>query len=262
MLRYLDPYTLRARLAPAVIAAAPAFAFIAFLISWSHFSVSNVIATIGLTVLLFALSDFARSRGRRIEPAIFQDLGGKPSITMLRFADASFDRPSKARYVSFIAAKLSESPLTEEEERRDPAAADAFYERCGAWLRENTRHAKKFSILFNENVAYGYRRNLFALKWPALALNLAVVLICIWAIVGGGPFAGLQAVQNRILVVLAVALIHAMYIGFAVNRSGVGEAAKSYGRQLILSCESFLAKEKVPSGKLKSPPRKGKQGTV
>jgi hypothetical protein len=65
MLKYLDSYTLRARLAPAIIAAAPAFAFVALLISWSRFSVSNAIATLGLTVLLFALSDFARSRGKR-----------------------------------------------------------------------------------------------------------------------------------------------------------------------------------------------------
>src|SRR2546430_104923 len=100
MFKYLDPYTLRARLAPAVIAAAPAFAFVALLISWNRFSVSNTIATIGLAVLLFALSDFARSRGKRIEPAIFQWLGGKPSATMLRFADSNFDRPSKARYLA------------------------------------------------------------------------------------------------------------------------------------------------------------------
>jgi hypothetical protein len=33
MFKYLDPYTLRARLAPATIAAAPAFAFVALLIS-------------------------------------------------------------------------------------------------------------------------------------------------------------------------------------------------------------------------------------
>jgi hypothetical protein len=258
MFKYLDAYTLRARLAPAVIAAAPAFALVALLISWSTFSMSNAIATIALTVLLFASSDFARGRGKRIESTIFRSLGGKPSITMLRFSDGTFDRQSKARYLAFITGKLSEPTPTEEDERRDPEGADALYERCGAWLRENTRNAKKFSILFNENVSYGYRRNLLALKWPALALNLAVVLLCAWTIFGGGPFAAFGASKSRIAVVFVVAAIHALYIGLAVNQRGVGEAAKSYARQLILSCESFLGKEKPMVAK----PKKARRGSA
>jgi hypothetical protein len=63
-------------------------------------------------------------------------------------------------------------------EQNDPAAAKSFYERTGTWLRENTRDTKKFPILFNELVTYGFRRNLLGVKWPALALNLVVVLIC------------------------------------------------------------------------------------
>ena len=106
---------------------------------------SNAIATIGLTVLLFALSDFARGRGKRIEPAIFQSLGGKPSVTMMRFTGETFDPTAKARYLGFLAGKISATAPTLEDERRDPAAADAFYERCGTWLRENTRDAKRFS---------------------------------------------------------------------------------------------------------------------
>jgi hypothetical protein len=243
--KYLDAYTLRARLSPAVIAAAPAFAFIVLLISWSTLSLSNAIATLGLAVLVFALSDFARARGRRIEPAVFQSLGGKPSVTMLRHADNSFDPPSKVRYLAFVGAKISEKPPTEEEEQRDPAAADAFYERCGTWLRENTRNAKKFPILFNENVTYGFRRNLFALKWPALGLNLLIVLLSLYAIWGGPPFAAFGDLTSRVVLVLAVAVIHALYIGLVVNRRGVGEAARSYARQLILSCESFLGTEKA-----------------
>lgn len=37
---------------------------------------------------------------------------------------------------------------------------------------------KKFSILFNEFATYGFRRNLFGVKWPALLLNATVVFIC------------------------------------------------------------------------------------
>ena len=45
MFRFVDAYTLRARLVPAAIAAAPALAAIALLISWNKIALSNMIAT-------------------------------------------------------------------------------------------------------------------------------------------------------------------------------------------------------------------------
>jgi hypothetical protein len=77
---------------------------------------------------------------------------------------------------------LARTAPTASEEEENQADADAFYEQAGIWLRENTRDPKRFSILFNENITYSYRRNLLGLKWIALGLNLAVAVIC------GGPF--------------------------------------------------------------------------
>jgi hypothetical protein len=244
--KYLDPYTLRARLSPAIIAAAPAFAAIALLISWTQFSLSNTIATAGLVALLFALADIARRRGKKIEPQIFAELGGMPSISMLRHRDTrTFDPASRARYVAFLARKINETAPTEAEEKTDTGAADAFYARCGYWLRENTRNTKKFNILFNENVTYGFRRNLLGLKWSALALNLFVVILSAWVLYRGSvPFQDIQHVEGRVVIVFVVAVLHALYIGFGVSKNAIGEAAKSYGRQLILSCETLMSKAK------------------
>jgi hypothetical protein len=109
MFKYLDPYTVRARLPPAIIAAAPAFAAVTLLISWTQFSLSNTIATAGLIALLFALADIARHKGKKIEPEIFADLGGMPSVTMLRHSDTeTFDAATKARYADFLGSKIKE----------------------------------------------------------------------------------------------------------------------------------------------------------
>jgi len=244
--KYLDPYTLRARLSPAIIGAAPAFAAIALLISWTQFSLSNTIATAGLVALLFALADIARRRGKKIEPQIYAELGGMPSISMLRHSDTTtFDPASRARYVAFLAGKINETAPTEAEEKANPEAADAFYGRCGQWLRENTRNTKKFNILFNENVTYGFRRNLLGLKWSALALNVFVVVLSAWVLYRGSvPFQDIQHVEGRIVVVFVVAVLHALYIGLGVSKTAVAEAAKSYARQLILSCETLMSKVK------------------
>ncbi|TIS85335.1 MAG: hypothetical protein E5W99_12435, partial [Mesorhizobium sp.] len=60
-------------------------------------------------------------------------------------------------------------------EVEDPDEAAAFYVQCYNWLRENTRDTEKFRILFNENIAYGYYRNLLALKPYGIVLNLLTI---------------------------------------------------------------------------------------
>src|SRR5215469_13710916 len=94
-LKFFDAYTIRARVFPAIIAAIPALAMLVLLVSWTGLALSSGIATIGLVVILYMFSDFARSRGRKIEPLIYELQGGKPSVTMMRRADSTFDADSK-----------------------------------------------------------------------------------------------------------------------------------------------------------------------
>jgi 4-amino-4-deoxy-L-arabinose transferase-like glycosyltransferase len=241
MFKFLDAYTVRARLFPAVIAAAPALAAIALLISWNKIALSNAIATGALLVVLYALADFARKQGKKIEPGLYAEMGGMPSIVMLRYGDPSLTEGEKQRYRTFLGEQITQPVPSQEAEKANVQAGDSFYVQCGTWLRDKTRDAKKFSILFNENVAYGFRRNLFALKWPALVLNVLVVLVCVGLVWWRWPIDMEDELTTRIIVVLVVAAVHALYIAFVVTKKAVIEAARTYARQLILSCETFMA---------------------
>lgn len=170
-----DRYTLYARLFPAIIAAAPAIALAWTVIASKEVRWVQGIAGTALAVLLMVFADVARRRGKAIEPRLIAQMGGLPSVTMLRHRDTRFDAATKARMHAFLSEKLAEPAPTAEQEAAAPETADDFYMRAGNWLRENTRSKKKFDILFNENITYGYRRNLFALKWPALILNVLIV---------------------------------------------------------------------------------------
>lgn len=245
-LKFFDAYTIRARVFPAIIAAIPALAMLILLVSWTGLALSSGIATIGLLIILYMFSDFARSQGRKIEPRIYELQGGKPSVTMMRRADTSLDTDSKDRYRAFLASELTHTAPTAAEEEQNQAGADAFYEQAGTWLRENTRDTKKFSILFNENITYGYRRNLLGLRWVALGLNLIVVAICAGLLWRSAPVNIDDPFTGRVLVVLVVAVIHAVYIVAVVNQRSVIAAARTYARQLILSTETFLAAGKKP----------------
>jgi len=238
-LKVFDAYSLRARLFPAIITAAPALAALILLISWKSFELSNATATLAIVVLLFAIADFARERGRGVERRLFANHQGMPSIVMFRRSDATIDSGSKERYRLFLASKLGRRAPSAEQESADQGAADTFYEQCGVWLRQNTRDTKKFTLLFTENVTYGFRRNLLGVKWLALGLNALVVGICVvllWRISWV-----LETDQGkRICVVLLVAAAHAAYMLVAVRASAVWDAGRGYGRELILSCEAFL----------------------
>jgi hypothetical protein len=229
-----DRYTLFARLFPAIIAAAPAIALAWALVSWHSLSVTHAIAGTALTVLLMVFADVARRRGKQIEPGLIERMGGLPSITMLRHRDPALDAPTKERMHTILASKLGVAAPTAAQEEADPTAADSFYTRAGTWLRENTRNQKKFDILFNENVTYGYRRNLFALKWPALVLNAAIVIGCAVAYSYGLP----QKYQADVTPVFVIAFLHALYLAFFSSENAVREAARTYARQLLLSTES------------------------
>lgn len=234
--KFFDAYSLRARLFPAIIAAAPAFAALSLLISWKSFGLSNLIASLAILVLLYAIADFSRARGRKIESKLHAEYGGMPSISMFRRNDSTIDAGSKDRYRAFLAGKLGVAVPSTEEESLNQASADSFYGQCGNWLRENTRDTKKFSLLFGENVTYGFRRNLLGVKWLALGLNVIIVAISatiLWRMNWNIE----TPMGNKTLVVLVVAAAHAAYMLLAVSRSAVWDASKAYGRQLILSTE-------------------------
>ncbi|MGR4927245.1 hypothetical protein ACIPUD_10600 [Bradyrhizobium sp. CAR08] len=244
MLKALDPYSVKARYYPALLATIPSLAALAILISWSRFALTTIIASAAMPVLVFASADIARRLGKRIEERIYEQSGGKPSVTMLRYSDNTFDAASKDQYRAFLGPKIDQPVPTKQQEEQNLKAGDPFYERGGAWLRENTRDVRKFSILFAENITYGFRRNLLGLKWPSLVLNLAIVLLSCVFLYKMAPLDTDNDTALRLLVVLALAVIHSLYMTFAVSKDSVVDASRIYARQLILSCETFLAKDK------------------
>jgi hypothetical protein len=156
--------------------------------------------------------------------------------------------------LKFLAVKIGAAPPTADEEKADPAAADAYYARCGNWLRENTRDHKKFNLIFEENVAYGFRRNLYGVKWHGLLLNFVVVVICAVWIWHRWPVGTDDGVATRLMYVIIIVLAHAIFFVFAVTKTGVVEAANQYARQLLLACETLATD--APTKKAATAPRK------
>lgn len=233
-------YEIKARFFPAVIATVPALALVGVLISSLGINLSSTLLGIALAVVLFAFSKVARQRGKRIEGLLIAEMGGLPSTTMLRHRDETFPEKTKDRYLNFVADALKEKRPTRDDEDQDALGADQFYERCGTWLRERTRDTKVFGVLYEENMTYGFWRNLLGLRPLGIGLNMLVVALCVAGLYREA-IPGIELdLKKWAYAIGTIAVLHTLCLLIFVNKKGVYEAARQYGRQLILSCETLI----------------------
>ena len=235
---FLDTYSLKARLFPAILTIAPAVILCLLCASWVDPGLPEAIATVAVMVLFFAASNLARRFGRAKEKEVFSGTGGRPHNPELTHADSTFPASQKARYRDYLAAQLGLSAPTAEDERLHSDEAQNFYSQAYGYLRENTRDTEVFKVLFNENISYGYYRNLLGLKPIGIVLNF-LSLCAAFAIVHYQPeFAALSA--GKLVVLCGLSALHLLYFVFGVSRKVMLDASAIYARQLVLSTETLM----------------------
>ena len=210
-----DPYDRKARLAPALLCALPLFVSLLLLVP----EVGAVWAVVGGLVLYCGgakfLTQVGRDRGKVLEPKLYASWGGKPSVAMLRHSDMRLNAPTKSRYRAFLQRAVPGLRLASpDEERISPEAAEDGYESANSWLLAQTRDRERFRLLFAENINYGFRRNVWALRpW---AFCLAAIAIIVVALVGFQSWTGelsttFDAVGVELWASLVFILVHAFF---------------------------------------------------
>lgn len=157
-----DPYERKARITPGLLVALPLLVPLLCVYGPRHPVLASVVALLGGCGAIYGLASVARGRGKQLEETLVREWGGMPTTIALRHADPFLDSVSKHRYHAAIAAKLGIAMPTAEEEAADPAKADDIYVGATKRLRELTRTNK--SLLLKENIAYGFHRNMLAMK--------------------------------------------------------------------------------------------------
>jgi len=244
-----DRYNREARLMPALLVALPAL-----LISFAWFPALRGVVPALLTLLGFCgamvwLAQLARDRGSRLQPALYAAWGGQPSVAALRHRDTLLPGELKARYHAFLRNAVSGLVLPNaEEESRDPQAADRAYEAGGAWLLAQTRDTKRFALIFEENVNYGFRRNFWAMKPLSLATSITALAASAsaiaWSWVVGGVVPSAETAAATVLIALYVA-----FVLIRVRRDWVRVPAVGYARQLLAACDMLTIPKSPASGK-------------
>ena len=232
----LDRYTILARVLPAAIVVAPA---VAAGYAWIPLDLSvfkGALALALLTAIAFALSFVPRDAGKRLEERLVSEWGGLPSTAVLRHCDTTFGYESKLRFHKRLVELGAVRRMPNKtEEANDPSAADTIYASACTWLRSKTRDTKKFSLLFDENIRYGFMRNLLGCKGCGVAV--AVLAICL---------DGVAFQQGRpVWIPVAIGVATIVYMMFFVTRNVLKRQAVTYARRLVEAVDALETAKRV-----------------
>ena len=239
----LDRYDRKVRLRPSLLCGLPLLASFILLMPevraiWA--SIGVVVVYSGASMLLIQIG---RDLGKALEERLYESWGGKPSVAMLRHIDCRLPKPTKDRYRGFLSRAVPALVLaTPQEEEEDPAQADARYDSANRWLLEHTRDHGRFDLLFNENMNYGFRRNLLALKPIALGMDaIALVLVVGTAITSWtGDFnCTILALSQEWWASVVITAVHTLLFVAYIREGWVRLAAETYAQQLLASCDSL-----------------------
>ena len=221
-----DAYTMRARVLPAVLVALP----LAVLVSFAAFSpIAGIVPAIGGFALAYWAAEFVRQQGVRLERRLTRRWGGMPTNAQLRLTSRDMAAVLRRRAALELATGYElPDPVAESKSAVD---ADIEIERVVRLGAARIRDTKvEAHLVHQENIAYGFRRNLRALKPLGLtsaALSVAIALVAAWN-------------ETTILTfVLALDILLAILWIAVVRDEWVHDQAKKYAERFFVAIETI-----------------------
>ena len=247
---FVDQYTFRARVQPALIVVLP-LGFLCFaLLPEYPFFVTAFFALLGAAGGTAIVAQVGRDRGRKKQPDLWAGWGGSSTTRLLRHRRIPGDIELAPRLRHQIEEWISCPLPTEQQEADDPKWADAKYDEVTNALREATRDKDKFGLVFAENVNYGFRRNLWGLKLygAPIAVVLFLVswtllLLTIWGRPWPDPWWDVFISPDSVAVIrIAVSVANTAFAAFWlfwVRPSWVKVVANAYAERLMESVQTL-----------------------
>lgn len=236
-----DQYRWKARLQPALLVLLPGVLAAGTTVLWLLSEEAAAWRLVGGTVASFLsaaglvtlVEQLVRAQGKKKEPALWKRWGGAPATRMLRHRETELStRVKRSHYHQKLKRLIKDIRLpSEADEERDPKGADHVYERCVEFLRGKTRDQTRFRLLFQENINYGFCRNLWAM-WPvgllfSAAGSLATAYIFLVAIGVNDSLAFVAAGATVVNVTMFIWWI------LKINRGLVFIPAKAWSERLF-----------------------------
>jgi hypothetical protein len=222
-----DPYERKARLYPALICLFPLMVGISITFPKVYSTLSGFVALAAAIGGIQFLSHLARDRGKKLEHNLFTNWGGTPSVSILRHRDKLISPPAKLKYHSVLERKSKISAPSVDFENDNHEKADEIYTAWSDFLRGKTRDAKKYPLIFKENINYGFRRNLLGVRWHCISSAFIAIIIIL-----SPSIDSLSLSENQIAIGLFL-IVYLFIFLFVVSSDWVKTIADVYSRNLI-----------------------------
>jgi hypothetical protein len=238
MFKDIDSYTVQARVNPVLIVCFPTLFWMAGFFSGDSSLVGLVISLLSFVGLGPLVGQLGRDGGLKKQAALVRQWGGMPTTVLFRYTGSGLRKPMLDALHNNMQVLLPGAPrITEEDERHDLAAADAIYERWANFLREGTRD---LHLVQQENINYGFRRNLYGLRtvgiWASL-LPLVATMADVW-LQEPRTWAAITAMSK---VTIAISVFALWFHWRVVTPEWVKIAADAYAKRLVFASDKLVA---------------------
>lgn len=243
--KYFDHYVINARLKPTFFVMMP---FAITTLAWCPEAqeLAGVVLTFLITFGVMAfLSNLISNKGNQLQAKLFESWGGAPTTLLLRHGDATLDAHTTQRYHCWIEAHVPGLRLPSSiSEASDPVTADSAYLSATNYLREHTRDKSRYPMIYADNVAYGFARNLLAMRNYGIGVALISVAL-------NGLFMYLNYSEQSFINnfgentgmfllgtgATGASIILLLVLTFSLNEYYVRERAIRYAKSLLAVCE-------------------------
>lgn len=236
----MDRYNLTARIYPMILFYLPLSVILIVTVldfqTYYHFGLPIGIA--GL--FAYFTAQLGRDAGKAKEEKLWLDWGGAPSTQLFRWLDTRIDQYSKSR----IHSKMEQicpvgHAIDQNYEVSNCDKADEVYKFWTRYVIGKTRDVNKYPLIFKENIAYGFRRNLWGLKPYAILLILILMAFTYFYFVFTMAVWRPELLPNIFIVGELFLLIFLMFWIFKVTKKWVMLPAFAYAERLHETIDSL-----------------------
>lgn len=184
------------------------------------------------------LSIYVSNLGNDLQDKYFKSWGGAPSTLLLLPGNKELDRYTKQRYFKWLNSKCIGLGLPESID--DQGDSEELYEKirsAGNYMREYTRDRKKYSQVYNDNVAYGFARNIVAIRIAGLVISSVSLIsngICLYFLTGTDSHNSINSIG---VVAFLVSIICLLIHSVVLKEKFVKRRGYRYAKTLFEACE-------------------------
>lgn len=222
----LDPqsYSFKARVRPVLFVSVP-LALGVWTWTQAPLDLSSWFISLALAAgIPYIAGEAAGDAGRARQAELWQSWGGAPATQFLRHRDGTLNSLTHARLHQQLQDLFPDLTIpTSAGESRDSVVADEVYDSCIDRLRIRYREQP---LVLKANIAYGFRRNLWAIRRWGLACAGGATLLAVGHIYLKGP-------TTPAIVTIVASVGITLFLALVVQPDWVRRPAEIYGRRLL-----------------------------